>query len=538
MKRSRGPFARSIAAGRPTRAEARARRWIYVPYDRLTAEAGPLRSADPATTGAIFVESAEKASRRPYHKKKLALLLANERHFALELVARGFKVLYVTADDPIGPALAAASKRNGISSVVTSRPAERELRQDLFAASELGLQVDEVPDDTWLTTTEEFRSIFPRGAPYRMDTFYRRVRQRTGILMQGGKPIGGRLSFDADNREPWKGSPRPPRRPRFEPDEITREVIDLVARRFPSHFGSLAGFDLPTTRSDAESCWRFALEHLLPSFGPYEDAMSAAEPDLFHTKISALLNLGRLLPGRVVHDVAAGHATGAIPLGSAEGFIRQVLGWRELVHHVHEATDGYRALEPGGAPNALGAHSPLPAVYWGRRSGLECVDAVVRQVLEQGYSHHITRLMVLGNLATTLGVSPRALTDWFWIAYVDAFDWVVEPNVLSMATWADGGLMTTKPYVAGAPYLSRLGSEHCRACELDPRESSGPGSCPFTALYWAFLERHTDALDQNGRMKLPLATWRRKPEAERSALRARAEQARAALFGASPSRPS
>lgn len=524
-----GPFAAGLRDARPGRDEVGARRWLYVPYDRLTADAGPLATADPSATGVIFVESTEKASRRPYHKKKLALLLSNERHFALELAARGFKVLYAASDEPIGAALAGVARAHGLRRVSTTRPAERELRLDLEEARRLGLEVDELPDPTWLTSTDEFRATFRSGPPYRMDRFYRRVRARTGILMQGGKPVGGRLSFDAENRKAWRGAPVPPARPSFPPDELTREVLALVERRFPRHFGELEGFDLPTTRADAEVTWRFALDELLPHFGPYEDALSESHPDLFHSKVSALLNLGRLLPSRVVQDVVDRHAAGRVSLASAEGYVRQVLGWREFVRHVHEATDGYRNLDPAGPRNALGAHAPLPRLYWGAPSGLACADDVVRRVVREGYSHHITRLMVLGNLATLLGVSPRALTDWFWFAYVDAFDWVVEPNVLSMATWSDGGLMTTKPYVAGSAYLSRMGAEHCRRCRYDPKKTVGADACPFTALYWTFLERNEPALRGNQRMALPLATLAKRSEADRAALRERATLARAEL---------
>jgi len=517
-------FGARIKRARPaTRDAVAARRWVYVPYDRLTDAVGPLAGADPRTVGAIFVESTAKAERRPYHKKKLALLLANERHFALELAARGLSILYVASDRPIGEALAAACAERGIARVTVTRPAERELRVDLEAARAAGLSLDEIPDPTWLTSFDDFRALFPTGGPYRMDRFYRAARTRTGILVKHGKPAGGKWSFDAENRKPWRGDPPVPIRPRFPPDAITREVLDLVARRFPSHFGTLDGFDLPTTATDAERAWRFARTSLLPHFGPYEDAMASDEPDLFHTKISALLNLSRLLPARVVADAARDYADGKLPLASAEGFIRQILGWREFVRHVHEATDGFRTLDKKGAPDALGATRPLPAAYWGAPSGLHCLDSVVRDVLRDGFSHHITRLMVLGNLATLAGWSPRALTDWFWMAYVDAYDWVVEPNVLGMATYADGGLMTTKPYVSGAAYIHKM-SDYCGRCRFDPRRTTGDGACPVTAMYWAFLDRNRARLADNQRMALPLAALDKKSAQERAALRAYAEE--------------
>jgi deoxyribodipyrimidine photolyase-related protein len=263
--------------------------------------------------------------------------------------------------------------------------------------------------------------------------------------------------------------------------------------------------------------------------------MDTHQPDLFHSKVSALMNLSRILPREAVDDVAAAYAKGRIPLASTEGFIRQILGWREFMRHVHRVTDGYRGLPvtyekpgrgmyAGATPTALQATLPLPAAYWGVPSGLNCLDTVVRQVVSEGWSHHITRLMVLSNLATLCGFSPRQLTDWFWIAYVDAYDWVVEPNVLGMATYSDGGITATKPYVSGAAYINRM-SDYCKHCELDPRRSTGPGSCPFTALYWSFLERNRDRLAGNQRLAMPYATLSKKTPAERKALRERAQAA-------------
>ena len=368
-----------------------------------------------------------------------------------------------------------------------------------------------------------------------MDRFYRRMRQQTGILIQDGKPAGGQFSFDVENRKLYKGQPAVPTPPSFPPDIITQEVIALVAEHYPSHFGSAEGFDLPTTQRDCDAAWRFALGRLLPAFGPYEDTMRDDELQLFHSRTSPLINLGRLLPADLVHDVEAASDDGRIPLSSAEGFIRQILGWREFMRHLHRQTDGYRLLEKkqedlyaGAKPNALNANLPLPAAYWGAKSNLHCVDTVVAQVIEEGWSHHITRLMVLSNLATLCGFSPRELTDWFWFAYIDAYDWVVETNVLGMATYADGGLTATKPYVSGAAYINRM-SNYCGHCKYDPKKSVGPDSCPFTALYWTFLERNQPILGNNFRLQMPYTTLRRKSAKDLVQLRARADEAIAHL---------
>ena len=576
------PLFTSRLAHEPTTEDIHRRRWIYIPYDRFTDRTGPLAEQPASETGIVIVESTAKAHRRPYHKKKLVLLISNMRHFALEQAARGVSVLYHFSPLSHGSALRQLQVDRGLPTLTVMRPAERELRLDLAEAVADGLRLNEVPDTTWLTQLNDFIGVY---GPYRrekghtgtrsyvMDRFYRAMRHKTGILMQNAKPIGGQFSFDPDNRNPYRGEVPVPTPPSFPPDDITNEVIDYVGERYPHHFGSIEGFALPCTQSEADRMWAFALDHLLPHFGPFEDAMRDDQLQLFHSKTSPLVNLARQLPAQLVHDVEQAADKGLIPLASAEGFIRQLLGWREFMRHLHHETDGYRLLdvptEPkprpqeispdadeaanpygvasaspapgstrpaapqpdpyaGATPSALHADLPLPAVYWGVRSGLHCMDTVVAQVIEEGWSHHITRLMVLSNLANLCGFSPRELTDWFWFAYVDAYDWVVEPNVLGMATYADGGLTATKPYVSGAAYINRM-SNFCSHCQFDPKKSLTSDACPFTALYWTFLERNQETLSRNFRMQMPYKTLRRKPASELIQLRARAKEAIAHL---------
>lgn len=534
-------FLSRLQKAAPAASDVTGRRWFYIPYDRLTDAVGPLAECLAGDCGIVLVESQQKAVRRPYHKKKLVLLLANERHFALEQAARGVKVVYVFTRGSFGDGLLEAQRRYSFREMSVTRPAERELRIDLDLAREAGLRLNEVEDAVWLSTTEDFQRAFQEGRSYVMDRFYRAMRVKTGILMEKGKPVGGSYSYDAENRKAYRGEVPVPLRPAYAPDSITMEVIEMVNKFFPSHFGSTVGFCMPVTAKQSANAWRFALKHLLTHFGPFEDAMSSREPELFHSKLSALINLSRLLPRRVVDDVAEEYANGAIPLASAEGFIRQVLGWREFMRHLHEATDGYRKVDveqeqresdgsayAGATPSYFGAALPLPAAYWGVTSGLNCVDTAVEQVVREGWSHHIQRLMVLSNLATLCGFSPRELTDWFWFAYVDAYDWVVEPNVLGMSTYADGGLTATKPYISGAAYINRM-SDYCRDCRFDPKKNIGPDSCPFTALYWTFLDKHEEKLRSNPRLKMPYATLGKKSVAEKAALRERAAQAVASL---------
>lgn len=479
------------------------RRWVYVPYDQLGTFG--LLDEEPTRLGVVLVEDPAKAARRPYHKQKLAYVLANGRQFALEQAARGVAVRFEVARGGVAATLEAVARELG--PLEAMEPAERELRQELAGIVEKGA-VRMTPHGGWLTTAEDFARACPK-VPWRMDAFYREVRARTGVLMDGGRPAGGKWSFDKENREPWRGEPPAATPPRFRPDAVTREVGALLAERYGHHPGELDLDALPATTADAEAVWAWALRDCLPHFGPYEDAFSHRSRTLFHTRIAPLLNLHRLLPGRVVADVAAAD----LPLASKEGFIRQILGWREFVRHVHRATDGLRVLPPhpgvapsrvdargDAAPSFLGADGPLPPTFWGGApSGLRCLDDTVEAVWAEGYSHHITRLMVLANLATLLDVDPRALTDWFWVAYTDAYDWVVEPNVLGMGTFATGELFTTKPYVAGSAYLSRMG-DLCERCAFRPGVD-----CPITALYWAFLARHGEKLRRNPRIAGPVA---------------------------------
>ena len=546
-------FERLIKPAYPTSRDLKSRRWIFIPYDRFTDRTGPLTEQAADKTGIVIVESTAKAHRRPYHKKKLVLLISNMRHFALEQAARGCKVIYYFSPNSHATALLELQKSLPLPDITVMQAAERELRLDINAAEKLGLKLKIVRDTTWFSNTEDFTAVYGAykpGRSYVMDRFYRAMRLKCGVLMKNGKPVGGQFSYDADNRNPYKGQVPIPKPLSFPPDELTREVIDFVALEYGHHFGEIEGFDSPVTQADADRAWAFTLEHLLPHFGPYEDAMRDDELQLFHSRTSGLVNLSRLLPAQMIAETEQAVEDGRVPLASGEGFIRQLMGWREFMRHLHEQTDGYRLLagtipqetkklkkkaDPyaGAVPTALNASLPLPAAYWGVKSGLHCLDTVVAQVVREGWSHHITRLMVLSNLATLCGFSPRELTDWFWFAYVDAYDWVVETNVLGMATYSDGGLTATKPYVSGAAYINRM-SNFCGHCQYDPKRATGEGSCPFTALYWTFLERNEGTLSGNFRMQMPYTTLRKKSAQELVQLRTRANEAVAHLQSFKP----
>jgi len=535
MDRHGGAFSRRLSEAQ---SDPTGRRWLFIPYDQLNDRIGPLLREDPSELGIILIENPWKASRRPYHKQKLALVLCNLRHFALEQAARGVAVRHVVARGPYGETLKPLARElGGHGPVRVMVPAERELRTDLQPCLDAGY-LESIPHEGWLTSRDQFLRS-QKGTTWRMDSFYRLVRRESGILMENGKPVGGKFSFDVENRKSWNGDPPAPKLPRFKIDAIKEEVGELIEARFAEHPGELNLETIPTTRAQASRLWRWAKQHCLPSFGPFEDAMSTRSTGLFHTRISGLMNLHRILPGKVVTETAELD----LPLPSKEGFIRQVLGWREFVHHVHEVTDGFRKLrdrEPsvaaapgdggfsswkgtkwtchsagrtridgGATPAFLGSDDPVPPAFWGKSSGLACLDRVVREVWSEGYGHHITRLMILCNLATLLDLSPRQLTDWFWIAYSDAYDWVVEPNVLGMGAFAVGDLMTTKPYVSGAAYINRM-SDYCADCAFDPKKD-----CPITSLYWTFLDRHEERLSKNPRLRMQYNSLAKRTPARR-----------------------
>jgi len=516
-------FARELAARQPAK---KPKKWLFLPYDQLTDQIGPLAKIEPDSFGVVLVENPWHYGRRPFHKQKLALILSNLRHFALEQADQGRAVRYLKFKGPYRQALNQLIPEMG--QILTMDPAERELQIDLQPLIDSG-SLRTTAHQGWLTTADQFRSSAGKSPVWLMDSFYRRVRKDTGLLMEKGKPLGNKFSLDAANRLPWKGYPPAPEPPSFPLDPIKKEVGQLIQDSFGQHPGRLDLTRIPASRADAAKLWSWAKRECLQMFGPYEDAMSTLSRGIFHTRISALLNIHRLLPQQILTEVQEMD----IPLSSKEGFVRQILGWREFIHHIHRETDGFRLLpgnrptiiqEPGdggfgrwrgqswfspkgdqvldggAAPSYLGCQKSLPPAFWGEPSGLACLDTVISDVWEEGYSHHITRLMILANIATLLDVYPRELTDWFWLAYTDAYDWVVEPNVLGMGTYALGDLMTTKPYISGTPYISKM-SDYCRKCSFEPKKN-----CPISSLYWAFLERHGQALKNNPRLKLVLAS--------------------------------
>jgi deoxyribodipyrimidine photolyase-related protein len=350
-----------------------------------------------------------------------------------------------------------------------------------------------------------------------MEFFYREMRRRTGILMDAGEPVGGRWNFDTENRKALPRGLAEPSRLRFPPDATTRAVIDLVAGRFPDGFGDLDPFGWAVTREDALSALDHFVADCLPSFGDYQDAMRRGAPFLFHAVLSPYLNIGLLTPREVCTAATDAFGRGEAPLNAVEGFVRQILGWREYVRGIY-----WLRMPDYARSNALGATRPLPWFYWSGETDLACIHEVVSDIRRTGYAHHIQRLMVTGNFALLAGIAPAEVEAWYLAVFVDAFDWVELPNVHGMTLHADGGLLASKPYAASGAYIDRM-SDYCAGCRFDPKIKSGPGACPFNPLYWAFLLRNRDRLEGNPRMAMPYRTLAGFTAERRAAIMAEAD---------------
>jgi deoxyribodipyrimidine photolyase-related protein len=499
---------------------------ILIPVlgDQLSHSLASLQGVERKTAVVLLAEVWDEATYVRHHQAKIALVFSAMRHFAGELRANGWTVEYVKVDDPgnsgsLRSEAQRALARHDACAIRVVEPGEWRLQQDLAQwGAALGCPVEILPDTRFLCSKTEFFTWAAARRELRMEYFYRDMRRQTRLLMDGDKPTGGKWNFDAENRSgPPAGLSAPPP-PRFAPDAITKEVLELVATRFGDHFGTLAGFAMPVTAAQAELALSAFLQHRLPTFGEYQDAMVAGEDFLFHGNISAAINLGLLDPLAVAQAAEAEFRAGRAPLNAVEGFIRQVIGWREYVRGM------YWLDMPGMASaNALDAQRPLPEFYWTGETGMACLADCVRTTRENAYAHHIQRLMVLGNFALLAGIAPSQVADWFLVVYADAYDWVELPNVAGMALHADGGRLASKPYAASGAYINRM-SNYCRDCHYDVKQKVGPQACPFNALYWDFLARNEARLGKNMRLANPYATWRRMSDEQRAGYRESAAQ--------------
>jgi deoxyribodipyrimidine photolyase-related protein len=521
--------------GRSTQAPASdaVRHLVVVLGDQLAADSAALAGFDPARDAIWMAEVADESEHVASHQARIALFLSAMRHFRDAQRAAGRRVHYRAlgghGEATLGAALAADLARLRPAGVRLVKPGEWRVEQALRAAAGgAGTAIEILEDDHFLCSLPAFDQWAGARRELRLEHFYRWMRRRTGILMDGAQPAGGAWNFDKANRGSFTargpGALTPPAR--FAPDATTREVLALVGERFGSHPGSLEAFDWPVTREEALAALADFVATRLGRFGRYQDAMWSGQPWLYHSRLSAALNLKLLTPREVCLAAERAWREGRAPIESVEGFIRQVLGWREFVRGVY-----WRFMPGYAGRNELGASLPLPDFYWSGETDMACLADAITQTLRHGYAHHIQRLMVTGLFALLLGVEPRRVHEWYLAVYVDAIEWVELPNTLGMSQFADGGIMASKPYVASGKYIQRMGN-HCRQCRYDPASATGDDACPFTTLYWDFLDRHARRFREHPRMGLQVRNLERLDESARRAIREKAGRLRAGAAGA------
>ncbi|WP_229819237.1 cryptochrome/photolyase family protein [Kordiimonas sediminis] len=492
-------------------------RLILILGDQLTPDISALKGADPERDHVLMAEVQDEATYVRHHKKKLAFVLSAMRHFAGELRALGFKVLYVPlTDDHNTQSLPGEVRRHTAaghySDVVMTEAGEWRLRQAFSKlATDIPVPLEIRPDTRFLCSEEEFKDWAEGRKSLRMEYFYREMRRKTGLLMDDGQPIGGQWNFDSENRKPAKNDLFLPSPPSHTPDQITEDVISLVAETFADYPGQLTPFWFAVTRAQAEKAADYFITHALADFGAYQDAMLSGHRFLYHSVLSHYINIGLLDPLSVCWQVDRAYREGRVPLNSAEGFIRQIIGWREYVRGIY-----FLKMPDYASSNYLEAARALPDFYWSADTDMHCVRAAVTQTMEGAYAHHIQRLMVTGNFALIAGVDPGELHEWYLAVYADAYEWVEMPNTIGMSQFADGGLLGSKPYAASGNYINKM-SDYCKSCRYSVSAKTGDDSCPFNSLYWDFMIRHRSRFAKNPRVSRVYTTWDRMKEDTRNA---------------------
>ncbi|MEM6945288.1 MAG: cryptochrome/photolyase family protein [Pseudomonadota bacterium] len=498
----------------------RARRAILVLGDQLDIDAKILRESDPAQDVIVMTEAREEAVYLRQHKKRLVMFFAAMRHFADALREKGWKVHYhaLDGDAPV-ETLAEGAARIDAEEVHVTWPGDWRVGAALRQRFN-GLVVWQ--DTHFLSTPKQFRQLREGRKRFILEDFYRAMRRETGWLMDGDQPAGGAWNFDKDNRKSFgKGGPGSlPIRPRSEPDDTTRAVMRMVERLFPDAPGSTEGFSEPVTRHAALAHLRDFIEHRLPLFGDFQDAIAGGNSTLYHARLSAVMNLKLLDPREVCAAAIEAYEDGHAPLNAVEGFVRQILGWREFIRGVY-----WTEMPDYAAMNGLGADAELPAFFWTGETEMACLADTLGQVVEEAYAHHIQRLMISGLFSLLWGAHPFRFHEWHMEMYLDAIDWVSLPNTLGMSQHGDGGIVGTKPYAASGAYVSRM-SDRCGQCRFDPKQAVGEDACPFTTLYWDFLARHESRFRSNRRMVMQMKNLDRKDEETMLAIRRTAETVR------------
>lgn len=490
--------------------------------DQLSRNISSLDGLDPARDIILMAEVRDETTYVHHHKQKIALILSAMRHFAAELSEEGLRVDYVTLDNPNNSGsftgeVNRAIARHNATRVIVAEPGEyRVLEMMRKWSSQFDIPVEIFEDRRFIASRARFARWADGKKSLRMEFFYREMRRETGLLMNGDEPEGGEWNFDAENRKSLPKEFRAPKRLRFHPDELTQSVIALVAERCADHFGDLDQFGWPVTRKDALRALDHFIHECLPTFGDYQDAMKIGAPFLAHALISPALNIGLLDPREICVAAERAYKQGKAPLNAVEGFIRQIIGWREYIRGIY-----WHFMPDYEHSNALGATRPLPEFFWTGHTPMRCLSETIADTKRNAYAHHIQRLMVTGNFALLAGLDPREVEKWYLAVYADAFEWVELPNTHGMALYADGGIVGSKPYAASGAYINRM-SDYCSTCVFDPKQKDGPRACPFNLLYWDFLGRHEAKFKANPRMAMPMKNLLNMPKDKRAELEKRA----------------
>lgn len=495
------------------------RNLVFILGDQLSLNISSLEGIDQEKDVVFLCEVAEETTYVRHHRKKIIFILSAMRHFAEELSSKGYKVCYVKLDDlgntgSFTDELKKAASDLKPERIIVTEPGEWRVLQYMRGwQADIGIPVEIRADSRFLCSHDEFKSWADGRRQLTMEFFYREMRRKTGLLMEGDAPAGGRWNFDSENRSPAKQDLFRPRHPRFPPDRITKEVMSLVEARFGEHMGSADGFAFAVTRKDAEKAADAFMADFLPKFGETQDAMISGDPFVNHSLLSFYINIGFLDPLAICQAAERAYLEGDAPINAVEGFIRQIIGWREYMRGI------YWLFMPDYAErNFFEAKRPLPDFFWTAKTQMACLATVIGETIENAYAHHIQRLMITGNFAMLAGLDPYALHEWYLEVYADAYEWVELPNVIGMSQFADGGLLGSKPYAASGAYISRM-SDYCENCRYDVKKKTGEGACPYNALYWDFLARNAEKLSTNRRLAQPYATWRRMDEAQQKKYR-------------------
>ncbi|WP_100641427.1 cryptochrome/photolyase family protein [Alteromonas facilis] len=474
--------------------------------DQLSRDMSSLDNVDVANDHVLIAEVRSEASYVKHHKQKIAFLFSAMRHFAASLQEEGLRVTYIDYEHPENQgSLKDQTKwmleRYNLNKVIVAQPAEYRLLEDMKTwQSDWDIGVEITEDNRFLMPQSFFANWAEGRKELRMEYFYREVRKRTGYLMEQGKPVGGKWNYDHQNREAMPQHMQVPKRTLHQSDRVTAEVLTLVEKHFSDHFGSLDNFAFAVTRDQALDVLNAFIAERLPDFGRYQDAMVSGEPWMFHSHISFYLNCGMLNVNEVVDAAIQAYYAGQAPLNSVEGFVRQVIGWREYIrgfywHFMPELADR----------NQLEAYRKLPSFFWTADTDMNCLHQCISETRDNAYAHHIQRLMVIGNFALLAGIDPKYVNEWFLIVYADAYEWVEMPNVSSMILYADSGKLASKPYAASGSYIHKM-SNYCQSCAYNVKEKTGPQACPFNYLYWDFVARNQERLGSNRRMSMIYST--------------------------------